>query len=40
MVIPLDAGDDLDLLAELTRSGNTDAQREDIVDRVIKVLGE
>lgn len=38
MIIPL--GDNLDLLAELAHPGNTDAQREDVIDRVIMALGE
>jgi hypothetical protein len=40
MIIPLDATNDPDLLAELAHPGNTDAQREDVIDRLIVSLGE
>jgi hypothetical protein len=37
---PLNTENDLDLLAKLVHPGNTDAQREDVIDRVIMALGE
>lgn len=40
MVIALTDENGTDLLEELAHPGNTDAQREDVIDRVIVALGE
>lgn len=40
MIIPSDTGNDQDLLAELARPSNTEAQREDVIDRVIVALDD
>jgi hypothetical protein len=40
MILPFNTANDLDLLAELAHPSNTDVQREDVIDRVIAVLGE
>ena len=40
MILDLGDGSDPDLLAELARPGTTDAEREDVIDRVIIAFGE